>query len=89
MKTANPNSQPNTTRLKIFSFCTQATARKPLSVDSDVANKIGIKTALGLTEPSSARYIKIVIGISVTAEVLMTINKICASEAVSFFGFSC
>ena len=85
---AKPSKYENTIRLNICSFCTIATAKNPAKLEAAVAIKIGINTAHGLAEPSSVRYIKILIGIMVTAEALITINIISAFDAVSLRGLS-
>ena len=66
----------DTVLLKIESFCVKATLKKPASVEIDVASNMGIKTALGFIEPSSLRYIKILMGMMVTDDAFITINII-------------
>ena len=53
-------------------------------VEINVANIIGKKTSDGLAAPSCARYIMIVMGISVSPEALMQRNIIIGLLAVSF-----
>ena len=86
MSNKNPPSHLISVLSNRFIRCFAAIIKKPVNVETDVASKIGIKTSVGRVAPICARYIKIVIGISVTEEALITINKICASLASSFLG---
>ena len=88
IKRIKPPIYAKTVLLNIESFCVKATAKKPANVERDVAINIGINTALGFDEPSSALYISILIGTMVTAEAFITINIIWAFEAVSFCLFN-
>jgi hypothetical protein len=51
-----------------------------------VANRIGKKTLAGSGAPNCALYIKILTGIKVIDEVLITKNRICGLLAVSGLG---
>ena len=59
------------------------TINNTTKVDKDVASKIGMKTDPGSAAHCSARYINIVIGKIVTADVFKTKNKICALLALT------
>ena len=68
--------------------CAILTAITPTRVEiADVIN-IGINISVGCVAPICARYIIILIGISINPEVLSTRNITIGLVAVSFRGFS-
>ena len=86
INTAKPPNQASNTGSRRRIFCIHATARSPARVDAQVAIRMGRNTMAGSGAPCCARYKKMVTGSKVTAEVLSTRNRICASEAVSLSG---
>ena len=67
--------------------CTQAVTSSPARVEQLVAIRMGMNTAAGSLAPNWARYSRMVTGNRVTAEVLSTRNRICASLATRGSGF--
>ena len=60
----------------------------PINVEKKVAKRMGTNTSVGWVAPICARYTIMLMGMSVSPEVLSTRNMIIGLLAVSFWGFS-
>ena len=85
---APPPSQASTTGSVSFRRWQNATARKPASVEAQVASRMGRNTSVGSAAPCCARNMNSDTGSSVSDEALSTRNRICALLAVSGLGLS-
>ena len=88
-----PPIHPTTVLFRRLSFCLMPTKIIAVSVEMAVAMSIGMNTSVGLAACSPIGPVTVALiaktdtGIMVSPEVFSARNIICASDAVSFFGF--